>query len=119
MKQEKQRVTKYIETIIYGMTGMVFAAAFFFGILYPDMGISGSVCYEQGSTLGCEQEDGAGYNVGDGFYSMQMQEGSALWISDLEKPFSRPARRGKNQKPGKEDVIYASYFYECLTQNEP
>ena len=119
MEQKKQRVTKYLETIIYGMTGMVFAAAFFFGILYPDMGISGSACCEQESSTGCEQENSAGYNAGDGFYSMQVQESSPLQISDLEEPFGKTGHRQRKAPCRRDDVIYASYFYECLTRNEP
>lgn len=36
----RQKFEKEIETLVYGMLSLVFGMAFFFGVLYPDQGIS-------------------------------------------------------------------------------
>ncbi len=36
----KENIEKRIETFVYGVLSLMFAAAFFFGVLYPSYGIS-------------------------------------------------------------------------------
>ncbi len=36
----KEKIKKQIETFVYGMLSLIFAMAFFFGVLYPDRGLS-------------------------------------------------------------------------------
>lgn len=36
----KKKLEKRIETFVYGMLSLMFGMAFFFGVLYPDYGVS-------------------------------------------------------------------------------
>jgi len=36
----RQKFEKEIETLVYGILSLIFGMAFFFGVLYPDQGIS-------------------------------------------------------------------------------
>lgn len=41
----KEKLEKEIETFVYGMLSLIFGMAFFFGVLYPDHGISPRACH--------------------------------------------------------------------------
>lgn len=92
MIQNDQRKTKYIETVLYGIAGMTFAVAFFFGIMYPELG----------------RAQGA-YRV---------EEHCSYDVSDLEEPFCDRMLTKVKCPVGEETVIYTSYFYECLKKKE-
>lgn len=40
----KENIEKKIETFVYGVLTFAFAAAFFFGVLYPSQGLSPNAC---------------------------------------------------------------------------
>lgn len=86
--QKNQRKTKYIETVVYGIVGMTFAIAFFFGIMYPEL------------------------SPAQGIY--RMEECADYQISDFEEPFCSYTLTQMKHRADEENVVYTSYFYECL-----
>lgn len=84
--------TKLIETIVYGIAGMTFAAAFFFGIMYPQYGVAKNTYQADGQakySVSRLQEMDCGYEL------HQLKK-----LRDEEK------------------LSYASYFYDCLIGDE-
>lgn len=80
--------TKLIETIVYGVAGMTFAVAFFFGIMYPQYGVAKNTYQADGQakySVSRLQEMDCGYEL------RQLKK-----LRDEEK------------------LSYASYFYDCL-----
>ena len=55
MNQKKQSILKRVELCVYGICSALFAAAFFFGVLYPEYGLPAEayrICAEtQGSVV--------------------------------------------------------------------
>ena len=92
MIRKNQGITRYIETIVYGIAGMTFMVAFFFGIMYPEL------------------------SPAQGIY--RMEECDSYQISDFEEPFCSYMLTQMKQRVDEENVVYTSYFYECLKKKE-
>ncbi len=43
----KEKTEKKIETLMYGAMSFLFGMAFFFGVLYPEHGLSAGACLEK------------------------------------------------------------------------
>lgn len=91
----KERRNKKLETLIYGGLSLLFTAAFFFGVLYPDYGVS-DAAYKVKKNPRCMM------------YQTQTDV-SQLLRSRYDKEFTQLRSMYEN-----DEIRYTSYVYECL-----
>lgn len=91
----KKITGKQIETFVYGVMGLLFSAAFFFGVLYPSHGISPEA-YEV-------VEPPRRY--------AQMPDAD---VEEMAKLSPEKSFREQMDRYERDQIRYTSFLYECL-----
>lgn len=127
MNQKKQSILKRVELCVYGICSALFAAAFFFGVLYPEYGLPAEayrICAEtqesaiqksaaQESTpqdsaaQDSTPQDGATHQHFRSAQETSAQEEKARQRFDAVA--ETPMRETETKK-----IYFTSYFYKCL-----
>ena len=127
MKPNKQSMLKRVELCVYGICSALFAAAFFFGVLYPEYGLPAEayrICAEtqesaiqKSAAQESTPQDGATHQHLDSAQENAEQE-NAPQESAAEKDKVRQRFDAVAEMPMRETetkkIHFTSYFYKCL-----
>lgn len=127
MNQKKQSILKRVELCVYGICSALFAAAFFFGVLYPEYGLPAEayrICAEtqesaiqKSAAQESTPQDGATHQHLDSAQENAEQE-NAPQESAAEKDKVRQRFDAVAEMPMRETetkkIHFTSYFYKCL-----
>lgn len=89
---KKKNIEKQIETFVYGILSLMFGMAFFFGVLYPEYGVSPQ-SYRVVESDRYREE------------TRELQEGQEIFNVTLREQM-------EHREPSR--IQYKSYFYERL-----
>ncbi len=91
----KKITGKQIETFVYGVMGLLFSAAFFFGVLYPSHGISPEA-----------------YEVVEPPRRYAQMPGAD--VEEMAKLSPGKSFREQMDRYERDQIRYTSFLYECL-----
>lgn len=137
MNQKKQSILKRVELCVYGICSALFAAAFFFGVLYPEYGLPAEayrICAEtqesaiqKSAAQESTPQDGATHQHLDSAQENAEQENAPQENALQENaPQENAAQKDKvlqrfdavAEMPMRETetkkIHFTSYFYKCL-----